>query len=561
MSRLLILLIFAVWMLPPLGGERPLMSIGWSVATVFSGYLTLVMIVRTWSRRLARDIGRRSQKSLDRFNWMLMSARFLVPAWLLFNLYGGPGWKYIVQHALRSISLPDAHGLPAIELPSCFLGILPSLLTWVALWWAAYPAERALREQSLLNSLDSDLPLHAPPPLGKYLLAQVRQSLLFILVPVLMVLMVHDALSGALRFTGRWSEEIDQPLQIAGALMVYLFAPVLLRRILNTRPLPDSPLRRRLEAICRRAKLGYRDILLWNTDYSMGNAAVMGLVPRLRYIMMSDLLLETMDDRQIEAVFAHELGHVKHHHMGWFVVFFVVVVLAAMGPVDLFARWLGDAVAHVVQKRTHIDRHDIDTVLEVVLGFAWMAATLAMFGYISRRFERQADVFAARMIQTDWCSEGMGESASAATWPTRIQVEGGGSVTVVDVPEVARRLPVKETNVGHYGAMVFSSALERVAVVNNIPVAARSWCHGSIAKRMKYLNMLGRQPELTRQFDGVMRRLKLTLVVAGVVFGAWCALAPAESTAPAEPAVQQEQRRVVHHSYKSDGPVSLGHDG
>ena len=80
----------------------------------------------------------------------------------------------------------------------------------------------------------------------------------------------------------------------------------------------------------------YRDILLWKTEYNMGNAAVMGFVPRLRYILMSDLLLETMTDEQIEAVFAHELGHVVHRHMSWYVVFMVVLVLlnVAVAAVD-----------------------------------------------------------------------------------------------------------------------------------------------------------------------------------------------------------------------------------
>ena len=61
-----------------------------------------------------------------------------------------------------------------------------------------------------------------------------------------------------------------------------------------------------------RRLLRYREILLWHTENNMGNAAVVGLVPRLRYILLSDLLLETMDDRQIEAVFAHEIGHIVH---------------------------------------------------------------------------------------------------------------------------------------------------------------------------------------------------------------------------------------------------------
>ena len=70
----------------------------------------------------------------------------------------------------------------------------------------------------------------------------------------------------------------------------------------------------------------YRDILVWRTHSNMGNAAVMGILPHMRYVLLSDLLLETMTDEQIEAVFAHEMGHVVHRHMAWFVLFFVTVM-------------------------------------------------------------------------------------------------------------------------------------------------------------------------------------------------------------------------------------------
>ncbi len=102
---------------------------------------------------------------------------------------------------------------------------MPALLAWIGLWWAAYPAEQAFREHTLLVSIDRDLPIHAPPSLWKYVLAQVRQSLLFMLLPVLMILLAHDVMAAVLRLTGFWREEFDQPMELVGAAGVYLFAP------------------------------------------------------------------------------------------------------------------------------------------------------------------------------------------------------------------------------------------------------------------------------------------------------------------------------------------------
>ena len=81
----------------------------------------------------------------------------------------------------------------------------------------------------------------------------------------------------------------------------------------------------------------------------------------------------------------------------------------------------------------------------------------------------------------------------------------------VPVMEYASR---KGSHVGEYGASVFSGALHRVAVVNNIPIAARSWCHGSIARRMNYLQSLSSDPGLTAQFDRFMLCLYGCLLLA-----------------------------------------------
>ena len=134
-------------------------------------------------------------------------------------------------------------------------------------------------------------------------------------------------------------------VSLLSAGSVFLLAPAILRHVLNTRPLADSPLRQRLEAMCKTAGLGYREILLWHTDNHMGNAAVMGVMPWVRYILLSDLLLETMTDRQIEAVFAHELGHVAHRHLIWSGVFVIILMLVAVGP----GKWVGDmSSAHLL---------------------------------------------------------------------------------------------------------------------------------------------------------------------------------------------------------------------
>src|SRR5207248_11762387 len=98
------------------------------------------------------------------------------------------------------------------------------------------------------------------------------------------------------------------------ALAVAL-APLGLRLMLGLRPLPPSPLRDRLAAAGRRLRVRYADILLWDTRGGVANAMLAGVLPWFRYILLSDRLLAELTPDEVEAVFGHEIGHVKHRHM------------------------------------------------------------------------------------------------------------------------------------------------------------------------------------------------------------------------------------------------------
>ena len=77
--------------------------------------------------------------------------------------------------------------------------------------------------------------------------------------------------------------------------------------------------------------LNYRRILIWESDGMVVNAAVMGLFRPVRYILLSDGLLEMMDDAKIEAVFGHEAGHVKCRHIEFYLLFAVLSMLIVGG--------------------------------------------------------------------------------------------------------------------------------------------------------------------------------------------------------------------------------------
>jgi STE24 endopeptidase len=459
MSRFLILLIFAIWLYSPDGGSA-LADGGVGLAVFLGGYAAIILAMRALSRRVSGTPWGNLQRRLARFNRARSAAQAMVAVWFAVGIFG-LGWKATAMHWLDW--LPAA--LANIYTPGLVIGSLPAIGAVMGLIWAHFPADQALREQNILVQLNEDLPFCAPPSFRTYFGAKVRLQILFTAAPVVVLLFLHDLLSlTLLPVLSRFELVRDHPgivdLCAAGISTgtILLFAPEILRRVLQTEPLRDSPLRRRLEEICRQNGIRYREVLLWHTSYQMSNAAVMGFVPRTRYILLSDLLVETMSDEQIEAVFAHELGHVIHWHLFWLVATLSALIMLVSGPGQILA----DRLASLRPPPP-------DWVQWTLLGGAGLGVFALVYGFVSRKFERQADVFAARTVQS------FVEPAAVAPVP-----------------------------VGRHGAEVFCSALRRIAAVNNIPEATPSWSHGSILRRMRFLANLGENPTETRAFDRSM---------------------------------------------------------
>ena len=509
MSRFLPLIIFMIWVSSPaLGAWHGLDP--WVGCAVFLGfYVGMVGGLAAWSRYVARASHFNFiQRRLRRFNAVVYASRILIPAWLAVGIFL-LGWKGIVVGWLERTFL---RGLP-LESPGLLIGCMPPFLTWMGLWWSQFPADRALREQNILIQLNEGLPMQPPPSFWNYFFVNLRLQLLFTLAPAILLLVLHDGLSLVLPpifhripFLSNWEDMGEAIVALPSLALFLVFSPEILRRVLHTEPMPDCPLRRRLSEIARRHGVRYKDVLLWRTQHQMGNAAVMGFVPRFRYVLLSDLLLETMPDEQIEAIFAHEIGHVMHRHLLWLIAAVVTMMFIATGP----GQMLADGMASLQSSHAWI----VDSVQAAVLLAAGAAMFGLVFGYVSRKFERQADVFAARVMR------GSGpENELGSAWALESHATSAAAVM--------EERPAAVSSVGHvdrHGAAVFCSALERVAAVNNIPIAARSWCHGSIAKRIRFLEFLLRDAERTVQFDRFMRKLYVVLVVSLIAFGVWTVL-------------------------------------
>lgn len=472
------ILFWAIWRETASSEDAQLVGPGVGVILYLSALVLLVGFVHLVSWQTMRRTTYDRPIAVPRFHRTLFTAR-----WMILALHAFALWSLSWGEAV--LGLVSDHGGRFQSLPT-FISILPVLAAWMGLIWAQYPLDRAVREQNALWALELGEPVRSPPTLRVYMGHAVRSQILFTLTPLMAIWVLRDGLHYLSRETGLLgSSGADLAVTGIAVAVVFTLAPELLRRVLPTEPLPPSPVRERLENLSSDLNLGVREILLWHTHHAIGNAAVMGVLPRVRYVLITDLLLETMTPDQIEAVFAHEAGHVKYRHMAWYAGFWVTMIVTMSLAVDFLVgrpevlRWAGPQT--------------VDSVVSIV----GLLLTLVLFGLLSRRFERQADAFAARRL-------------------TR---------------------PASENQPARNGTLVFNSALGHVARLNNLPLDhhsltagrpwvgrvigrimhhAATWMHGSIRSRMNHLNKLAESPAAALRFDQLMYYVRVVLVVAFV---------------------------------------------
>jgi STE24 endopeptidase len=253
------------------------------------------------------------------------------------------------------------------------------------------------------------------------------------------------------------------------AILIFITMPWIVRLVLGLKPMPEGPLRDRLMATAERLRFRCSDILLWNTRGGVANAMVVGLFPFLRYVLMTDRLLEELTPEEVEAVFGHEIGHVKHHHMAYYLFF----LLASMLVLVLV---LTPYTSQVIEVLHLGDRQDLVVLPSVV---AMGLYIFLVFGFLSRRCERQADIYGCRAVSCN-------DPACLRHDPEHPLPEGGRTLCGT-------------------GIYTFVQALEKVALLNGIsrdrPGFLQSWQHSTIARRVGFLQQVLTDPQVERHFQ------------------------------------------------------------
>ncbi len=222
-----------------------------------------------------------------------------------------------------------------------------------------------------------------------------------VLIPWLLISIAGDLLA-SIKAPAFMASDLAQMALIFIALSGFvLFGPWLIIRMWRCKPLAQGFIKDELQRFCDEHDFKTGGLLHWPL-FGAGvlTAGVVGILPRLRYILITEGLLRALDISELKAVIAHEMGHVRKKHMILFValLFLFVLLVSELGDT---LKWLA------LSNRTIFD-WSVSTEGFSASVFSLLSALpllLAMviflrfiFGYFLRNSERQADLYAMELI-------------------------------------------------------------------------------------------------------------------------------------------------------------------
>jgi STE24 endopeptidase len=195
-------------------------------------------------------------------------------------------------------------------------------------------------------------------------------------------------------WTGAWWWLWAFGLVLGFQLLMVVLAPIVIMPLFNKfTPLPEGDLRNRLLKLGERTGFHSRSIQVMDgSKRSKHSNAFFTGFGKLRKIVLFDTLIAHLQEQELEAVLAHEIGHYKKRHipkmlagsaLGLLAAFFVIAQLAQQP-------WFYRAFGFAPQPGSMAPALLLFTLLSGLFTF-WFSPLMNM---VSRRFEYQADAYA-----------------------------------------------------------------------------------------------------------------------------------------------------------------------
>ena len=415
--------------------------------------LTIIFTVITWLQfqRIEKQVSKESFAKVDhKFHTAL--TRQSVMAIVLFSL--------------------DIYGLNLVSFVSNipFLTIIPTLqallflglfVFYLAIVWAfAYSPYNALyttglpRESYILSNISFSVPILLP-----WLLLSGIADIINVLPFKLPKQMLATTEGQVLYF-------------LVFLVAVAMIGPLMIQKFWRCTPLEAGNVRTRIENVCRQAGMEYANILYWPIfGGRMITAGVMGLVKKFRYILVTGAFIRFLEPDEIDAVIAHEVGHIKKNHLLFYLVFFVGYMLVSYATFDLliygvlYAEPLYGFIGRIGLNQTTLT----SSIFSIVIIVIFLVYFRFIFGYFMRNFERQADTYVYTLFDS---------------------------------------------------AKPLISTLEKIALTSGQPPDRPNWHHFSITKRIDYLKKCETDKSWIGRHDWKIKKSMAVYLTGIILIGA-----------------------------------------
>ncbi|NLA74002.1 MAG: M48 family metalloprotease [Deltaproteobacteria bacterium] len=286
-----------------------------------------------------------------------------------------------------------------------------------------------------------------------------------VIFPWLLLSIVSDLITYS-PFTGL-KGFLERPLGQIGFFVLFLiiimiYIPVVIRYFWGCKPLTGSPKAEGIRRFLSGLNFKYRDIVSWPLlEGKLMTAGIMGILPGYRYIMITDSLMDILTPPELNAVVAHEAGHAIHKHQVKLTLLFLGFFILVTGLIDseYFLIFMG----YLISK---ISPQGMTENLSVLFFTAPLIISLIIYfrfimGFFMRHFERQADTYAALIIND----------------PSPI-----------------------------------ISSLEKIALLSGKTRDVPSWHHFSIRQRVEFLLKINKFPGLVKRHKRLVHSAYITFI-------------------------------------------------
>ena len=203
---------------------------------------------------------------------------------------------------------------------------------------------------------------------------------------------LHDFLSNP---DTSWTEDVMITMFTLGIMLILMiFLPFFIQSIWQCKPIKNLELLTHLENLCQRAGFKHAGIQEWTIMSHMPTAAIVGIVPRFRYVMFTHSLMHQLPPEETEAVLAHEIGHSKHKHL----LIYPFIIMGLVVLTGIAANFILEPLLSYFNEFNKQSPSSLWGSLYLFISFILYALVVTVyfrlvFGYFSRLFERQADLY------------------------------------------------------------------------------------------------------------------------------------------------------------------------